>query len=339
MRRLAPCAPQSFVLADPTPRQPPQPTISFVVIARNEAAGIEQALASILAQEGLDHRELIVVDDGSKDGTAELVVRLAELYPSVRLIRLERNRGRGFARHAGVGQARGRVIATVDADVILPPGWASRCLEMLAAADAVGGTAVPDGDVAYIGARFGLKPRTVAHTTKATGSNAAYRRELFDRVSFDPALRDGEDVAFNHALDAIGARVLTVPELLVEHRETKGFVETVGWLFQSGRSATRQLYRYRQLRGPDIAFAGWLLCGVGAAHGRHHGRRASTWVPIVYLGAVAGAHVSRAFVWERPGRHRLLGAVLADMVLLSAYFGGRLVGIGGLLRTPRQSRP
>jgi glycosyltransferase involved in cell wall biosynthesis len=309
------------------------------VIAHNEAAGIEQALASILAQEGLDHPEVIVVDDGSSDDTASIVARLASCWGCVRLIRLGQNRGRGFARAAGVRRARGRVIATVDADVILPPQWSSECLRELAAADAVGGTAVPDGDVAYIGARFGLKARAVAHTTRATGSNAVYRRELFDRVSFDPALRDGEDVAFNHALDAIGARVFTIPGLLVEHRETKGFVETLGWLFQSGRSATRQLHRYRQLRRPDVAFAGWLLCGAGAAVWLYRGRRAAIWVPVVYLGAVAGAHVLRAFVWERPRRHRVLCAILADMALLSAYFAGRLVGIGFALRTPRTPRP
>jgi glycosyltransferase involved in cell wall biosynthesis len=296
-------------------------------------------LASILAQEGLDRQEVIVVDDGSTDATAAIVARLAKRCACVRLIRLEQNRGRGFARAVGVRHARGGVIATVDADVILPSEWSSECLRELAVADAVGGTAVPDGDVAYIGARFGLKARTVPHTTKATGSNAAYRRELFDRVSFDPALRDGEDVAFNHALDAIGARVFTVPGLLVEHRETKGFGKTLAWLFQSGRSATRQLYRYRQLRGPDVAFAGWLLSAVGAAVWRCRGRPAAILVPIAYLGVVAGAHVSRAFVWERPGRHRVLGAMLADMVLLGSYFGGRLVGIGLALRAPREPRP
>jgi glycosyltransferase involved in cell wall biosynthesis len=301
------------------------------VIAHNEAAGIEQALASILAQEGVDHREVIVVDDGSDDGTAERVAHLASRFAGLRLIRLEQNRGRGFARHVGVSDARGRVIATVDADVILPPGWASQCLAMLAGVDAVGGTAVPDGDVAYIGARFGLKARTLPHTTRVTGSNAVYRRELFDRVSFDPDLRDGEDIAFNHALSAIGARALTIPGLIVEHRETKGLAQTVAWLFQSGRGATRQLWRYRQLRVPDLVFAGWLLSVAAVVIVRRRTCTGAALVPIAYSALAAASHVSRAFVWERCGTRRLAGAALVDIALLNAYFAGRVVGIEGLL--------
>ncbi|MBV9799079.1 MAG: glycosyltransferase family 2 protein [Solirubrobacterales bacterium] len=313
--------------------------MSFVVIAHNEAAGIEQALHSILAQEGVDDREVIVVDDGSSDGTAELVAAAAARCPRVRLVRLERNRGRGFARDVGIRLARGQVIATIDADVILPPDWSSQCLGALAVADAVGGTAVPDGDVAYICARFGLKARIVPHTTNATGSNAAYRRELFERIAFDRALRDGEDVAFNHALRAIGAHVQTIPGLVAEHRESKGFAETLAWLFQSGRGASRQLYRYRELRRPDLAFAGWLLSGAGAAVWLYRGHRAAGCVPVVYLGTAAAAHVLSAFVWDRRDGHRLLAAMVVDMALLSAYFAGRLAGIPRATRAPREPRP
>jgi glycosyltransferase involved in cell wall biosynthesis len=325
------------------PHKPPQPTISFVVIAHNEAAGIEQALASIMAQEGLDDREVVVVDDGSDDGTAELVARHAERCPTVRLVALDRNHGRGYARAVGVKHARGRVIATVDADVILPPGWSSACMRELAHADAVGGTAVPDGDVAYICSLLRLTPRTVAHSTKATGSNAAYRRELFERVSFDPELRDGEDVAFNHALNAIGARVATIPGLLVEHRETKGAIESAMWLFQSGRSATRQLIAYRQLRVPDLAFAAWLLSLAAGASLYRRTRVGVAIVPIAYSGAVAASHVWRAFGLRSHGAHRLIAAVLLDMALLNAYFAGRVAGISRLLADaaagPAGSRP
>jgi glycosyltransferase involved in cell wall biosynthesis len=302
------------------------------VIAHNEAAGIQDALASILAQEGLDRQEVVVVDDGSTDRTAELVANLAHAFPALRLIRLEQNRGRGFARHAGVSHARGRMIATVDADIILPPRWASQCIEMLATADAVGGTAVPDGDVAYLSARFGLNARPVPHEDQLTGNNAVYRAELFDRVSFDPGLRDGEDVALNHALRAIGARVRTMPGLVVEHRESKSLAQSIAWLFQSGRGATRQLSRYRQLRVPDVVFAGWLLSALAAAVLRRRGHAGGSLLLIAYSGAAALAHVRRAFIWERRTTLRFAGAVLLDMALLNSYFGGRVVGIGATVR-------
>lgn len=315
-----------------------QPEVSFVVIAHNAAATIERTLGSILAQEGLGSHEVIVIDDGSKDDTAARVMAADGAQPPIRLIQLNRNRGRGYARDTGVRSARASLIATVDSDIALPRRWLSLALGALDGADAVGGTAVPDGDVAYLHKRFGLKPRLVRHTTTVTASNALYRREIFQRASFDPALREGEDVALNHALRAVDARIRTVPELIVAHEESKDLLHTIGWLYQSGRGASRQLYRYREVRRPDVAFAGWVLTGALACilgrRRRVEGRRraAAAVLPALYLPALAAAHVNRAFVWEPHKRRRFLGAVALDTVLLSAYLTGRLTGSA---RAPR----
>ncbi len=304
------------------------PTVSFVVIARNEAATITAALGSILAQR-VD-KEIVVVDDCSRDRTPELVAELASGQPGIRLIRLPGNRGRGFARHTGVTAARGRLVATVDADVILPETWWERCAEALATADAVAGTAVPDGDVAYLYRRFSLSPRRRTHTTPVTASNALYRCEVFACASFDPLLRDGEDVALGHELTAAGARLRTVPGLFVEHRDHRTFTEAVVWLFQSGRGATRQLWRYRKLRLPDLA-AGGMLATIGwSIAERHRGPAAALWPAGAYLALAASAHVASAFAWEWSHRRRLLAGVVVDMPLLAAYFGGRVAGLASL---------
>ncbi len=309
--------------------------VSFVVIAHNEAANIELALRSILAQ-NVD-KEVVVVDDGSRDHTPQVVNRMALEEHAVRLVELGRNRGRGFARRAGIGFARGRFVATVDGDVILPPEWWERCSAELEQADAVGGTAVPDGDVAYLCWRLALRPRFRPHTTTVSGSNAVFRHELFERVSFDPALREGEDVALNHALRAQQARLRTVPGLIVAHRESKDFMRTLGWLFESGRGATRQLWRYRQLRGPDLAFGGLLATAACGAVLRGRGRAPAIAPPLLYLWVAALAHVSRAFVWERRSAHRLAAAPVIDMALLSAYFCGRVAGVETIFRRPAAS--
>lgn len=311
--------------------------VSFVVIAYNEAAGIERAIRSILAQDDLPSHEVIVVDDGSTDRTAHRVAAVAGEAAPVRLVRLGRNHGRGFARDAGVRLARGAVIAMIDADVILPRHWTSTCLAALRNADAVGGTAVPDGDVAYLCKRFGLRPRVVPHTTTVSGSNAAFRRELFDRISFDPSLREGEDVAINHALRGL-ARTHSIPGLTVEHHGTKDLGATLMWLFQSGRGASRQLRRYREVRQADVVFCGWLLCAAPALRAASRGRLRGLSVPLVYAVAAATAHVSRGFVAERRTIHRLLAAVLLDAGLITAYFAGRLAGISDARPTAEQSR-
>jgi glycosyltransferase involved in cell wall biosynthesis len=304
--------------------------VTFVVIAHNEAANIERALRSILAQ-NVD-KEVVVVDDGSRDQTARVVSTLARQQHEVRLIELGRNRGRGFARQAGIERARGSFIATVDGDVILPPEWWERCTAELEQADAVGGTAVPDGDVAYLCSLLSLRPRLRPHTTTVSGSNAVFRRELFERASFDPALREGEDVALNHALRAQRARLRTVPGLVVAHHERKSFMRTLGWLYQSGRGATRQLWRHRQVRAPDLAFAGLIAAGAGGVALRGRGRAGLVAPPLLYIGLAATTHVSRAFAWERRRAHRLAAATVLDVALLSAYFCGRVTGMETILR-------
>ncbi|MDW8042252.1 MAG: glycosyltransferase family 2 protein [Nitrososphaerota archaeon] len=75
--------------------------ISVVVTAHNEERFIERCLSSLLKQD-IDF-EIVVVDDGSKDRTSQVVETFVNDYPGrVRLIRLERNRGLGNARNIGV---------------------------------------------------------------------------------------------------------------------------------------------------------------------------------------------------------------------------------------------
>src|SRR5215470_7629246 len=98
--------------------------VSFVVIAYNEAANIARSLTAIAQLDGLGEHEIIVVDDGSSDDTGLIAADIARRNPRVQLIQLTANRGRGYARSRGVAAARGALIATVDADIILPwAGW------------------------------------------------------------------------------------------------------------------------------------------------------------------------------------------------------------------------
>src|SRR5260370_3224043 len=152
----------------------------------------------------------------------------------MQVIQLPENRGRGYARSMGIAAESGSVIAMVDADIILPANWLARTRAALAGHDAVGGVAVPDGDVSYLYRRFRLVPRVVHGTASVTGNNGLYRREVFDVADFDPALREGEDIALNHAMDRRGLSSVTVPGLLVQHEEDKTAGTSSRWRFDSG---------------------------------------------------------------------------------------------------------
>ena len=96
---------------DAAPQQPPC-DISVVIPLYNKAAEIGRAVRSVLAQT-LPPREVIVVDDGSTDGGADVVERMASSV--VRLVRQE-NRGVSAARNRGIAMASGRYVALLDGD-------------------------------------------------------------------------------------------------------------------------------------------------------------------------------------------------------------------------------
>ena len=318
---------------------PQEISVSFVVIAYNEAANVARTLAAITALEGLDEYEIIVVDDGSHDNTVQTVVDIAAPNPRIRLIELKQNRGRGYARSQGVAAARGRLIAMVDADIVLPTDWLTRASGALGDRDAVGGIAVPDGDVAYVYRRFNLTPRVVPGTTMVTGNNGLYRRRVFDIVGFDPALREGEDVALNHAMNQRGLSSAAVSGLLVEHRENKSLVISLKWLFDSGRGATRQLVTFHEIRQPDLA-SGAFICAVvlGISLVMRQRRIIGTAIPVGFVIAASIQHVRSRFETPRSLWFRVVPAVAVDSTMLAAYFTGRLVGLTVLWRRPNRAR-
>lgn len=98
------------------------PDLSVIFPAYNEEDRLERTLrdaAEYFRGRRLDV-ELIVVDDGSRDGTSHLVRRLSREFAELRLIRLPANRGKGYAVRSGVVNARGRRILFADADGATP---------------------------------------------------------------------------------------------------------------------------------------------------------------------------------------------------------------------------
>lgn len=93
--------------------------ISIVIPAYNAEETIEQAIDSALAQDV--PKEIIVVDDGSADGTPEVLLRLAAEHPELRVIR-QQNAGVSAARNAGIEAATGKWLMTLDDDDTIDTG-------------------------------------------------------------------------------------------------------------------------------------------------------------------------------------------------------------------------
>lgn len=115
-------------------------TVSIVIPAYNEIATVARGLHRVA--EVPISKEVIVVDDGSTDGTLELLLRLEKEALIDRLFLHERNRGKGAALRTGFGHAAGDVVVVQDADLEYDPGEIPRLLAPIAEgrADAVYGS-------------------------------------------------------------------------------------------------------------------------------------------------------------------------------------------------------
>ena len=98
------------------------PGLSIVIPAYNEESRIEPTIRDMVAYcRGAGRTfELILVDDGSRDGTSTVGRKLAEEFPELRLIRLAANHGKGYAVRAGVVNAIGSLVLFADADGATP---------------------------------------------------------------------------------------------------------------------------------------------------------------------------------------------------------------------------
>jgi dolichyl-phosphate beta-glucosyltransferase len=100
-------------------------SLSIVIPAYNEERRLPETLRQILgwlAHTSFTFRELIVVDDGSRDGTVRVVEDFAKANPFVRLAKNPGNRGKGYAVRNGMLEAKGEWILYTDADLSTPIG-------------------------------------------------------------------------------------------------------------------------------------------------------------------------------------------------------------------------
>ncbi len=96
--------------------------LSVVIPAYNEESRIGSSLSEALAylnSRGMDY-EVIVVDDGSSDGTSRIVRKAEEESPKVKLVRYGENRGKGYALRTGVLATKGDLVLVMDADLSTP---------------------------------------------------------------------------------------------------------------------------------------------------------------------------------------------------------------------------
>jgi cellulose synthase/poly-beta-1,6-N-acetylglucosamine synthase-like glycosyltransferase len=219
------------------------PFVSVVVPVRDGESTIADCLDAILATDyPRDRREILVVDNGSTDGTAALIQARPVRYLS------EPKRGVSNARNRGIAESKGEILAFVDADCVVDPQWLSEL-----------GRAFEDPEVGCVAGALQHAPATTAAERQAARmlgdwqrfavtskpayaitANAAFRRAVLDQIGgFDPHMTRAQDVEiglrFHQHSDL---RLAYAEKAIARHRNRSThlgfFRQQLGWAYGAG---------------------------------------------------------------------------------------------------------
>ena len=211
------------------------PSVSVVVPVLNGEDTVRDCLVSLLATDYPEERyEIVVVDNGSTDGTREIVRRLPVRYVT------EPERGLSHARNRGVEATDGDVVAFIDCDCFASTRWLSELVEGLEADGAHAATgevvAYPPSTSAerYMAAR---KPFYSQWTSDGIRpwfqlGNAALRRPVFERTGlFDPRFSKAcENIDFSWRFFGAGFKLRRCPAAVILHRHRTS-ARTLFWQY------------------------------------------------------------------------------------------------------------
>ena len=203
-----------------------KPLVSVIIPAYNSEKVIERCLKSLIEQT-LKNIEIIVVDDGSTDGTYSIVDKYVEEYEIIKCIS-QTNQGAGAARNKGLANAMGEFIGFVDADDYVMPTMFEELYKEIVQTDS---------DCAICNyqtnsTKVNLFENTIfkiSEVTRTTGYvkyiaknpevwNKLYKRECISDLKFDIQMKMGEDLLFNTKAYEKMKRIVIIDKVLYHYK-------------------------------------------------------------------------------------------------------------------------
>jgi GT2 family glycosyltransferase len=231
--------------------------ISVYIPAYNCAAFLARAVESLLAQTH-PADEILVIDDGSRDATAEIAAR----YPAVTLIRHARNRGLGAARNTAFKTASNQLVASLDGDCVAEPGWLAGLVRHFEDPKVAGvGGRLIEGNQSTIADRWRRAhmpqewgDRPMRNPKFLFGCNNIFRKSAVKQAGgYDELMRtNGEDTDLSKRLRDKGWDLLYDPEPCVihlRHDTTRSILDTYWRWWRFGVRAYANGVRLRSVIG------------------------------------------------------------------------------------------
>lgn len=220
--------------------QPSWSLVSVLIPARNAAATLSVQLGALAAQDYEGAYEVLVVDNGSTDGTAEVALAYQDALPRLRVIPATERSGVNYVRNAGARSAEGEVILICDADDVVGPSWVRAMVEKLQESDAVGGPLEVlepcDKRIRLLRkAGGGALHSSMGFLPYPAGCNCGVRATVFETLGgFDERYANGaDDAEFFWRLQLAGFRLGFAPEGVINYR-----------LRDTVRATVQQKYNY-----------------------------------------------------------------------------------------------
>lgn len=235
-------------------------SVSVVIPAYNSEKTISQAIKAVLGQDFDGTIELIVVDDGSSDKTAEIV----QSFPNVQSINQE-NQGPASARNLGAQKANGEIVFFTDSDCVPHVSWISTMLAhfsdpSIAAVRGSYGIANPESLLARcVHEEILYRHRFLPRYPKVFGSyNVGIRKRVIDEIGgFNTGYRhaSGEDNDLSYRILSAGYKILFEPKALVDHYHPTSLKKYLKEQYRHGFWRVKMYFAHPHMaRGDDYTF-------------------------------------------------------------------------------------
>lgn len=251
--------------------------ISIIIPTYNRKDELENLLPSLRSQECPIPFEIMVVDDGSTDGTRELLERLSKEWKGKLRFIGQMHGGTGVARNLGIRHAHGDILVFVDSDCIAPRGWLNKLTSVFVNLQigAAGGPelAPPDDCLlqrcqSYVMTAFfttgGLRGRRgkILGVYYPRGFNLAVRKHVVKSVGGFPNRIYGDDILLGFKVRQMGYTLEYVPDAAMYHHRRATLSQYYKQLYRMGKARAELAYLNKSLFEPIYTIPAVVLLSV-----------------------------------------------------------------------------